>query len=74
MFKKEITLLISSKQVRVNEISRIDVQIGGDHDQGPFRFLMKLLFVMQYSVHLERTSSVGYILCKKDNMIYSRTL
>ena len=46
MFKKEITLLISSKQVRVNEISRIDVQIGGDHDQGPFRFQMKLLFVM----------------------------
>ena len=41
IFKKEITLLINSKQLKVNEISRIDVIAGGDHCQGVFRISMK---------------------------------
>ena len=63
-FEKEITLLINSKQVKVNEISRIDIIVGGNHGQGTFRFLMKLLCVMKYSKNIERTSSVACILCK----------
>ena len=45
--KKEISLLIKSNQLKVNEISRIDVIVGGDHGQGAFTFPMKLLFVMK---------------------------
>ena len=67
IFKKEITLLINSKQLKVNEISRIDIIVGGDHGQGNFRFLMKLLFVVKNTKNIERTSSIAYILCKKDN-------
>ena len=67
IFKKEITLLINSKQLKVNEISRIDIIVGGDHGQGNFIFLMKLLFVVKNTKNIERTSSVAYILCKKDN-------
>ena len=50
----------------MNEIFRIDVTVGGDHGQGAFRFPMKLLFIMKSSKKIERTSSVVYILCKKD--------
>ena len=73
IFKKEITLLINSKQLKVNEISRIDIIVGGDHGQGNFRFLMKLFFVVKNTKNVERTSSIAYILCKKDNGgIYSK--
>ena len=44
---KEISLLIKSNQLKVAEISRIDVIVCGDHGQGAFRFLMKLLFVIK---------------------------
>ena len=33
MFKKEITLLMSSNKMKGNVISRIDVIFGGDHGQ-----------------------------------------
>ena len=46
-FKKYTTLLIHLNQLIVNEISRIDVVVGGDHGQGAFIFSMKLLFVMK---------------------------
>ena len=36
IFKKEITLFINSNQIKINEISRIDVIVDGDHDQGDF--------------------------------------
>ena len=62
MFKKEISLLINSNQLKINEISKIDVIVGDDHDRGAFRFLMKLLFVMKSEKHAKRTSSVDYIL------------
>ena len=65
IFKKEITLLIKSKQLKVNEIYRIDVVVGGDHGPGAFRFPVKLLFVMKYSKNLERTSSVAYTFFQK---------
>ena len=48
-------------------IHEIDVIIGGDHGQGTFRFLMKLLFVMTSSKIVERESSVVYVLCRKNN-------
>ena len=44
IFKKEISLLLKSNQLKVNEIFRIDVIIGGDHGQCDFRFPMKLYF------------------------------
>ena len=47
IFKKEITLLIKSNILKVNDISRIDVIVGGDHGQDAFRFQVKLLFVMK---------------------------
>ena len=50
----------------MNEISRINVTVGGDHGQGAFRFPMKLLFIMKSSKTFERKSSVIYILYKRD--------
>ena len=50
----------------MNEISRINVTVGGDHGQGAFRFPMKLLFIMKSSKKFERKSSVIYILYKRD--------
>ena len=55
----------------MNEISRIDIIVGGNHGQGAFRFLMKLLFVMKYSKNIERTSSVACILCKNRQWRYT---
>ena len=31
IFKKEISLLIKYNQLKVDEISRIDIVVGGDH-------------------------------------------
>ena len=46
--KKDIRLLIKANQLKFDEISRIDVIVGGgDHGQGAFLFPMKLLFVMK---------------------------
>ena len=59
-------LFINYNKIKVNEISRIDIIVDCDHGQGAFRFPMKLLFVMK-SENIEHTSSVAYILCKKDN-------
>ena len=72
MFNKEINLFINSNQLKFNEISRIDMIVGGDHGQGAFRFPVKLLFVMKSTLSIERTSSVAYILCKHKMVIYSR--
>ena len=52
-----------------NDISRIIVIGGGDHDQGAFRFSMTILFVTNYKKTIERLSNVAYILCKKCNRI-----
>ena len=52
----------------INEISRIDVIVGGDHAQGVFNFLMKVLFVMKSRKTGGHISSVAYILCKKDHV------
>ena len=68
IFKKEISLLVKSNILNLDDISRIDVIISGDHGQGAFRFPMKLLFVMKSSKNIERECSVAYILCKKDNV------
>ena len=72
IFKKEIRLLIKCKQIIIDNISRIDVVVGGDHGQGAFRFPMKLLFIMKSSKNIERENSVAYILCKKIMAIFSR--
>ena len=47
MFKKKISLLINSNQIKINEISKVGVIVGGDHDQDAFRYPIKLLFVMK---------------------------
>ena len=67
IFKKEISLLVKSTLLNLDDISRINLIIGGDHGQGAFRFPLKLLFVMKSSKNVERESSVAYILCRKDN-------
>ena len=67
IFKKEISLLVKSTLINLDDISRINLIIGGDHGQGAFRFPLKLLFVMKSSKNVERESSVAYILCRKDN-------
>ena len=51
----------------INEISRSDVIVGGDHGQGVFRFPMKMLFIMKCGKSHVRISNVTYILYKKDN-------
>ena len=66
-------LFINHNQIKVNEISRIDIIVDGDHGQGAFRFPMKLLFVMK-SENIEHTSSVAYILCKKNGDILKSTI
>ena len=50
----------------MNEISRIDVIVDGDHGQGAFRFLMKLSFVMKSSKNLN-VHVVMLIFCAKKN-------
>ena len=49
IFKKEISLLIKCKLITIDDVSRIDVVVGGDHSKGTFRFPMKLLFIMKSS-------------------------
>ena len=67
IFTKVISLLIKYNLIIIDDISRINVVVGGDHGQGVFRFPMKLLFIKKSTKNIERVSSVAYILCKKDN-------
>ena len=72
IFKKEISLLIKFHVMNVDDISRIDVTVCGDHGQCAFRFPMKLLFIMKSSKKIERESSVAYIYVKKIMVVFSR--
>ena len=47
-------------------IDRVDIVTGGDHSHGAFRFLLKTMLVLKNGEVLERQSTIGYILCKKD--------
>ena len=67
IFKKEISLLIKCNLIIIDDISRIDFIVGGDHGQGAFRFPLKLLFDMKSETNVDRTSTDTYILCQKDN-------
>ena len=69
VFKKKIRLLIESGDIDKYNIKRIDIVIGGDHGRGAFRFLMKMLYIINNGTRHERIQPVGYILCKKDNGI-----
>ena len=40
VFKKETQLLIESSDIDISNINRINIVVGGDHDQGAFRFPM----------------------------------
>ena len=60
IFKKVTTLLTNSNQLIVNKIFRIDIIVGGDHDQGTFKFPMKLLFAMKS----EKSLNVKVVLLK----------
>ena len=72
IFKKESILLINLNQLIVNEISRIDIIIGGYHGQGTFRFPIKLFFVVKSEKIVEHISSIVCILCKKIMALYSK--
>ena len=64
---KETQLLIDFDDIDIYDINRIDMVVGGDHRQGVFRFLMKIVYIMNNGKIHESTQPVGYILCKKDN-------
>ena len=72
IFKKEISLLIKCNLIIIDNVSRIDDIVGGDHGPGAFRFPMKLLFTMKSSKNIERESSVAYIYVKKIMVVFSR--
>ena len=63
-------MLIESGDIDISTIDRIDIVVGGDHGQGVFRFPMKILYIMNNETRHESIQTVGYILCKKDNMYY----
>ena len=67
IFKKEISLLIKCNLIIIDDISRINVAVGGDHGQGAFIFPIKLFFIMKSSKNIKRESRVTYILFKKYN-------
>ena len=73
IFKKEISLLVKSNLLILDDISRIDVVIGGNHGQCAFRFPTKLLFVIKSSKNVERESSVVIFCTKKKIIRFSRT-
>ena len=60
-------MLVKSNILNLDDLSRIDTVIGGDHGRGAFRCPMKLIYVMKSSNFFERESSVAYFLCKKNN-------
>ena len=60
-------MLIDSSDIDLSDIDRIDIIVGGNHDQGVFRFPMKILYIMNNQKRHEIIQPVGYILCKKDN-------
>ena len=69
-FKKEINLSVKSNLLNLDDISRIDVIIGGDYGQGTFRFPMKLLFVRK----ILNVKLVLLTFCIKKTMVrFSRT-
>ena len=72
MFKKEITLFIYSDQIKVYEISKIDVIVGGDHGQDDFRLPIKLLFIMKSKKMLNVQVVLLTFYAKKILVIYSR--
>ena len=67
IFKKETSLLIYLNQLKVNDISRIDLIVGGDHGQSVFRFLMILLFVVKSEKMLNVQVVLPIFYAKKDN-------
>ena len=67
IFKKETSLLIYLNQLKVNDISRIDLIVGGDHGQSVFRFLMILLFVVKSEKMLNVQVVLLIFYAKKDN-------
>lgn len=47
IFKETNNLLINSNQFIINKISMSDVIVEVNHDQGVFRFPMKVLFIVK---------------------------
>ena len=74
VFKKEAQLLIESGDIDISNINRMNIVFGGDHDQGTFRFPMKILYIMNNGNRHESIQPVGYILCKKDNGIILKNI
>ena len=58
IFKKETNILIDSFSVNVNNIDRIDSVVRGDHGTGTFRFIMKLMCVMDDGETFEREAHI----------------
>ena len=43
------------------------MKVGGDHEQGEFRFPMKIVRIMNSGKRHESIQPIGYILYKKNN-------
>ena len=69
VFKKGTPIFIESGDINVFNIERIDIVIGGIHNQGSFRLPMKVLYIMNNRKRDESIQPVSYILFKKDNGI-----
>ena len=66
IFKKETNNLINYLKVNINNVHRIDAVVGKYHDQGTFRFPIKLIDAMDDKENIEREAHVGYIHCRKN--------
>ena len=55
--------------IDLSTIDKIYIVVGGDHGQGTFRFLMKILYITSNEKRHKSIQPEGCILCKKDNGI-----
>ena len=46
-------MLIDSGEVNINDITRMDIVVGGDHGCGIFRFLMKYYSSRILEIHIK---------------------
>ena len=60
-------MLIDSFKLNINNIHRIDIVVGGYHDQDVVRFPMKLVYIIDDGNIFERITNRGYIYCRNDN-------
>ena len=61
---------IDSSDIDFNEMNKIDIFVGSGHVQGVFRFLVKILNIMNSSKSYESIQPIGYMLYKRITVLY----